>query len=198
VLALQECPSSGDGKYLFPKLAKIGLSRRVGSHARYFIFRPDAKIHDWASVDVAGKRATFVCATVDGRKRVYVNAHPVSGTSQSRARTAWAQAIERKALAWAKDRGVPAADVWRMGDFNGNEYAVVAKGNGAIRATSYARIKSALTRTYNAWGAKHTNPGGRFDYALGDKSKKSRITKAKTFFTPKASDHNPVFVEIKE
>lgn len=199
VIALQEAPSSGDGSLLFPKLAKIGLTKRVGSHGRYLIFRTGTKVHDWESVNVNGKRATLACATAPGgRKRVYVNAHPISGSDQGKTRTAWAQAVERKALAWARSQGVPVEDVWRLGDFNGNEYAVVAKGNGAIRATSYARIKSTLTRTYNAWGKKHTNPGGRYDYILADKSKKSLITKAKTFFTPKASDHNPVFAEIKE
>jgi len=200
VLAVQECPSSGDGKHLFPKLAAIGLVKRVGSHGRYLFFRAGTKVHEVKSWEIDGKRVTLACATVNGRRRVFVNCHPVSGSTKAAkaARTRWAEKLIPLVHRFADATDTPREDEIYMGDFNGSEFHTVAKRHGIRLVRSFARIKSTLTRTYNAWGRKHTTPGGHFDYILTDESKKNAITKAKTFFTPKASDHNPVFAEIKE
>lgn len=198
VMGVQECPSSGDGKALFPKLARIGLTQRTGSHARYIFFRKDAKVHGWKSWEIDEKRFTVAVATIRGKKRAFINCHPVSGSNKAGTRTAWAKKVIRQVDAYCTAMGVPDAERIYFGDFNGGEFAVVAKSLGMVRARTYARIKSALIRTYNAWGKKRTTPGGQFDYVLVPAAMKKRIAKAKTFLTPKASDHNPVFVEIKE
>lgn len=200
VLAVQECPSSRDGAALFPKLAAIGLTKRVGSHGRYLFFRAGTRVHEVKSWEIDGKFAVLACATVNGRRRVFVNCHPVSGSTKAAkdARTDWAEKLIPLVHRFADATNTPREDEIYMGDFNGSEFHTVARKHGIRLVRTFARIKSALTRTYNAWGRKHTTPGGHFDYILTDESKKNAVTKAKTFFTPKASDHNPVFVEIKE
>ena len=200
VLAVQKCPSSADGKHLFPKLAAIGLVKRVGSHGRYLFFRASTRVHESKSWQIDGKWVVVVCATVNGRRRVFVNCHPVSGSTKAAkaARTRWAEKLIPLVHRFADATDTPREDEIYMGDFNGSEFHTIARRFGIRLVRTFARIKSTLTRTYNAWGRKHTNPGGHFDYILTDQSKKNAITKAKTFFTPKASDHNPVFVEIKE
>ncbi|WP_269304945.1 endonuclease/exonuclease/phosphatase family protein [Aeromicrobium sp. HA] len=199
VLALQEAPSSGDARGLWPLLAEIDLTKRVGSHARYFVFRSGTQVDAWKSILVDGKRATVAVATIPGhRKRGYVNCHPISGAGEADEREAWADKVIPQALAFCARNGVAAADVIWMGDFNGAEFANRAKRHDIVRARTYARSRSTLYRSYNAWGKKTNQAGGHFDYVLVHGSLKGAITKAKTFFTPKASDHNPAFVEIKE
>lgn len=202
-VAVQECPTSGDGSVLFPKLKGIDLDKRVGSHGRYVIFRSSVTtVHDWVSLNFGEKRATVVYATIRGHEKVIVNCHSRSGSdAATRAhRGRWANKVIDASLAFAKGHDVSAQDVIFLGDFNGGEFAEAAKAHSFGRGRSYSAIKTALIRTYNGWGKKHKDAGGQFDYGLFHLAflKAKRVLKAKTFFTPRASDHNAVFFEIKE
>lgn len=199
VLAVQEAPNSGAAKALWPMLVpRLGLTIRVGGSGRYLLFREGTTVHGWKTVTVAGKKATIAVATIRGRKRVFVCAHAVSGSDKGAERERYAAGVMKAARAYGEQHGVPASGDILMGDWNGAEAATVGKDHGLVRARTHARIKSKLVRTYNAWGKKRHEKGGHLDYVLVHKSLKNAITKAKTFYTPKASDHNAVFTEIKE
>lgn len=208
VLAVQEAPISGDGKHL--KGTLIGRNgkpmKRVGGKARYIFLRSDAKIHGSATwnpwpknTKVRAKYVTTACATIDGRKRFYVNCHPISGAKYAKHREKWAKATIVKSIRRAKKQGLGPEDIVFMGDFNGPEFARVAAGYGFVRVRKHAKIVGAIKRTYQAFGKKkRTDAGGQFDYILVHKSKAKSIVRARTFWTPRASDHNLTIAAIKE
>lgn len=203
VLAVQECPSSGQGKHLFGTL--IGRDgkpmKRVGSHARYIFHTPRAKDVEWTSFEINGKRATVAAMTIDGRRRGFIDVHPISGSSASakRARMTDADRVFTRALAWLKSEGVRKEDAIYLGDHNGSEAAVVGAKHGFLRARTVSAVKSALTRTYNAMGKrKPTHPGGETDYVLIHGSKRKTVQRYRNVHTPKAADHNLITVQIKE
>lgn len=203
VLAVQECPSSGQGKHLFGTL--IGRDgkpmKRVGSHGRYIFHTPRANDVDWASFVVGGKRSTVAAMTIDGRRRAFVDVHPVSGSTEtaSKARARYAATVFDKAIAWAKTQAVPKEDVIWLGDNNGSEAATAGAARGFLRARGVSLIKSAFTRTYNAMGKrKPSDAGGQTDYVLIHGSKRKTVERYRNVHTPKASDHNLITVQIKE
>lgn len=207
VFGAVEAPTSGDGKRIEGKVIGSDGKRmkRVGAKARYLHFRSDAKIHGSASWDPWPKHksihkpVTSACVTLDGRKRFYVLAHPQSGNGYAAHRRAWAKAVVVKSIRRAKKQGLGREDIVFLGDFNGSEFAAVAAGYGFVRARAHATWKSPIKRTYNAWGKrKVTDAGGQLDYILVHKSKAKAVTRARTFWTPRASDHNPTLIQIKE
>lgn len=208
VLGVQEAPSSGDGRHL--KNTLIGRDgkpmRRVGAKARYIFLRSDAKVHGSATWNpwpknkkVAAKYVTTACATIDGHKRFYVNCHPISGAKHSKHRELHAKATIVKSIRRAKKQGLGREDIVFMGDFNGPEFARVAERYGFIRVRKHAKTVGSIVRTYQGFGKKkRTDAGGQYDYILVHKSKAGAITRARTFWTWKASDHNLTITEIKE
>lgn len=203
VLAVQECPSSGQGKHLFGTL--IGRDRkpmkRVGSHGRYIFYTSRASNVAWKSWEIEGKRVTAAALTISGRRRVFVNVHPISGSTSAakKQRERYANKVWAVVLPWAKGEGAKAEDVIKLGDHNGSEAAAVGARRGYVRARAVAAWKTVLTRTYNALGKrKPTHPGGQFDYVLIHKTKRGTVQRYRNVQTPNASDHNLVVVQIKE
>lgn len=207
VLGVQEAPSSGDGRHL--KATLIGRDgkrmKRVGAKARYIFLRSDAKVHGsatwnpWPKNKKVTKPVTTACATIDGHKRFYVNCHPVSGAGFSKHRELHAKATIVKSIRRAKKHGLGREDVVFMGDFNGPEFATVAARYGFVRVRKHAKTVGSIVRTYQAFGKKkRTDAGGQYDYILVHESKAKAVTRARTFWTWKASDHNLTIAEIKE
>lgn len=207
VLGVQEAPSSGDGRHL--KATLIGRDgkrmKRVGAKARYIFLRSDAKVHGsatwnpWPKNKKVTKPVTTACATIDGHKRFYVNCHPVSGAGFSKHRELHAKATIVKSIRRAKKHGLGREDVVFMGDFNGPEFATVAARYGFVRVRKHAKTVGSIVRTYQAFGKKkRTDAGGQYDYILVHESKAKSVTRARTFWTWKASDHNLTIAEIKE
>lgn len=202
--AFQECPSSGDGKLLLDKMGGIGLTKRVGSHGRYIVFRGSVTtVHGWTSRVFGGKRGTIACATIRGHKKVIFNGHPISGSTAKAklAREQYAKYMIRETLEYAEKHDVTEKDVIFLGDFNGGEFAAVARNFGFGRMRTYAKSRTVATRTYNAWGKRSRNlAGGQLDYGLAHLSvlRGKKILKQRNFYTYKAADHNAVFYEIQE
>lgn len=202
VLAMQERPQN-PGKRLDGTLGHLTI--RVGKYARYIYFRTGTQVYGAATWDPWKKSkitkwVTSACAQIpNGHKRFYVNCHPISGANYKRHRERWAKAVIVKSIRRAKKHGLGPEGVIFMGDFNGPEFARVARDYGFVRAWNWARIKGAFTRTFNGWGKRKRNdPGGRFDYILIHKSKRSFVHRARTFWTWLASDHSLTIIEIRE
>lgn len=203
VLAVQECPASGQGKRLFGKLTgRDGKPmKRVGSHGRYIFHTARARDVAWTSFEIEGKRVTVAAMTISGIRRGFINAHPIGGSSESvqNRRTRYAEKVWQLAGAWLKRQRVDLEDAMYVGDHNGSEAGTVGRRHGFIRARGVATWKTALTRTYNAMGKrKPTHPGGQFDYMLIHQSKRKAVQRYRNVHTPNASDHNLVVAQVKE
>src|SRR5690606_35521134 len=122
----------------------------------YIYFREGTRIHGNATWDPMPKSkitkwVTTACATVPGdRKRFYVNAHPISGKAYSGHREKWARKTITKSIKRAAKHGLGPEDIIFGGDFNGPEFARVAKEYGYIRVRAAAKHKGAFKRTFNA------------------------------------------------
>lgn len=196
VLFLQETPKAAV-KWLDGKLGR--LTQRVGAHGRYIYLATGIKVHAWVlwtpeTVLRGGKAKPVVFAAVHmyGADVLLVNCHPQAGAQHGALRERWAIEVIEEAERRADRRGgIP---IIYGGDFQGGEFARVAKLHGARRSVDVAHTTvNAKTKTFNKWSTKPA-AGYQMDQIITSLP----VEESRTVWNGTASDHNRVRATIHQ